>query len=280
MFRASLSTSRPGVLSRVGVGEGCRLLVAVGTLREGRGGTYTGNRRSWCWVIIGVKVAVAPLGGRAGRSSVGVGVGGGAFRDWGNAGATKRNRWSPSASAVVRGGGKDGQPAGGGGKKGSSDWSVTSGLAWAASVGIMRGAVGGNHGAARSVDRLATVAGDRAGVLPSMPCTSSGIEETSSSSSARMGCVPLLVRSGSLLDRAIWRAWELPEKTEGEVRRPVDTLYRRWMAEMLSESVSEWPSARWSAEGRSSVRCTGMLGCTGAVGSVRTRLSSQGMPRK
>ena len=55
----------------------------------------------------------------------------------------------------MRGGGKDGQPAGGGGKKGSSDWSVTSGLAWAASVGIMRGAVGGNHGAARSVDRLA-----------------------------------------------------------------------------------------------------------------------------
>ena len=79
MFRASLSTSRPGVLSRVGVGEGCRLLVAVGTLQEGRGGTYTGNRRLWCWVIIGVKVAVVPLGGRAGRSFVGVGVGGSAF---------------------------------------------------------------------------------------------------------------------------------------------------------------------------------------------------------
>ena len=138
----------------------------------------------------------------------------------------------------------DGQPAGGGGKKGSSDRSVTSELAWAASVGIVRGTVGGNHGAARSVDRLASVAGDRAGVLPSMPCTSSGIEETSSSSSAaRVGCVPLLVGLGSPLDRAISRAWELSEKTEEEVRRPVDTLYRRWRAEMLSESVSEWPSA-------------------------------------
>ena len=79
MFRASLSTSRPGALSTVGEGEGCRLLVALGTLRGGRGGTHTGNRRLWCWVGIGVKVAIALLGGRAGRNSVGVGVGGGAF---------------------------------------------------------------------------------------------------------------------------------------------------------------------------------------------------------
>jgi hypothetical protein len=55
--------------------------------------------------------------------------------------------------------------------------------------------------------------------------------------------VPLLVGSGSPLDRAISRAWELSEKTEEEFRRPVDTLYRRWRAEMPSESVSEWPPA-------------------------------------